>query len=143
MTSATQVNMRHWLARTQSAAAVVTAGVTGLLVIAAAIAGGAAAAQSEAIGGGLVVLFFGLGALGDGWALRRFELTAIFVVLGGYLVRVGLLTVTAGLLASAALLPSVTWFAVGVTAGTFAWLAGVIFGHVSGRWPVFDVEVAA
>jgi len=141
MTSTTQVIMRRWLARTEGAAFMVTVAVAGGVAITGALTDGAAAARSVGFGAGLVVMFFALGALIQAWALRWLETMGFLVMITGYGARIGLLGLTASLMVNAAWLPNLTWFAIGIVAGTVAWLAGMVIGHVTGRWPVYDLAV--
>jgi len=143
MTSTTQVIMRRWLARTEGAAFLVTMVVAGCLACTGALVDGAAAVQSVGFGAGVVVMFFALGALIQLWALRWLESMGFLVMITGYGLRIGLLSLTASLMVNAAWLPSLKWFAVGIAASTVAWLTGLVVGHVTGRWPVYDLAVMA
>jgi len=142
MTSPSQMNMRRWLVRAEGAAIVATLVVTGLVAVVSALAGGGASSLSAVLGAGLVVVFFTAGALIDWWVLRRFAMVGILLVLAGYGLRIAFLSLAAGLMADAHLLSSPTWFAAGVASATIAWLVGLVVGHVTGRWPIYDLAVA-
>jgi len=142
MSSAAQVTMRHWIARTESVAVAVTAGTAAILAGVVAILGHGAAAQSAGLGACLVIVFFGLGALVDAWALQHLEAGALIVVLASFGLRIALLTLASSMMARAAWLPDLNWFAIGTATATIAWMTGLVIGHVSGRWPIYDLEAA-
>jgi len=142
MSSATQVNMRHWLVRTQCGAAVSAVAVA---VVAAAVGltvQGVTAGMDALLGALLVVLFFALGALVEVASLKWLESIGILVLLSGYVFRIGLLGATAGLMMSASWLAAPAWFAAGIVAATIAWITGLVVAHVTGRWPIYDLAVA-
>ena len=142
MPTAADVTMRRWLIRVEGTATVAT--VAGALVVASAalLTGGWPAAGSAVMGAADVLVFFALGALIDALALRRAEPTSGIVILGSFAIRLALLTIVATWLARSSLIASVEWFGVGVAAATMAWVVGMIAGHLTGRWPIYDTAGA-
>jgi len=139
MTSAAERTVRRWLVRAEGTAIASTVAAAGVLTVVAALTGGWPAVRSGLLGVGDVAVFFALGVVIDVLGVRDAQATGLFVVMAGYTLRIVLLTG-----AAFALLPwvaSVTWFAIGVCVATLAWLVGLIAGHVSGRWPIYDATV--
>jgi len=138
MGSTADTTMRRWLIRVEGVATIATVAGALLLSAVALMTDGWAAAGSVALGAGAVLVFFALGAWIDALALRRANPMSGIVVLGSYAIRLALLTVVAGWLATTPWLASVTWFGVGVAAAAVVWVAGMIAGHATGRWPIYD-----
>ncbi|MCL2782799.1 MAG: hypothetical protein FWD80_02330 [Propionibacteriaceae bacterium] len=143
MTHAAERTVRRWLVRAEGTALGLTVLAAVIIALVAALMGGWPAARSGLLGAGDVVVFFALGVLFDVWAARDAQVIGMFVVLAGYGVRIGLLTGVAFLLAQTSWLSSVNWFAIGVGVATLTWLVGLVVGHMSGRWPVYDLTVTA
>ena len=139
MTPVAEQTLRRWLARAEGAAVGFTAAVAIVVVLAAWAIAGWPAGQSALLGVGDVFVFFALGAAVDAWGARKANWSGALLVMAGYAARIALLTLTALLLARTPLLTSASWFAIGACAATLTWLAGLIFGHMSGRWPIYDL----
>ena len=103
---------------------------------------GVAGGVDALLGAGLVVLFFGLGALVEVVSLKWLESIGIVVLLFGYGIRIGLLSAAAGLMMHVSWLAYPSWFAVGIVAATIFWIIGLVVGHATGRWPIYDLAVA-
>jgi len=63
------------------------------------------------------------------------------VVLGSYAVRLAALSIVAVWLAGTPWLASVPWFGAGVAIAAMTWVVGMIVGHVTGRWPIYDAQL--
>jgi len=109
-----------------------------LLAVVALLTGGWPVVGSAVMGAADVLVFFALGALIDAMALRRAEPMSGVVILGSFAVRLALLTIVATMLARSSLIASVEWFGVGVVIAAMAWVVGMIVGHATGRWPIYD-----
>jgi len=138
MPTAADVTMRRWLVRVEGTATIATAIGASVLALVAALVAGWSAAGSVALGATVVLVFFALGAFIDARALRRAEPMAGVVVIGSYALRLAALTLVATWLVGAHWLASVTWFGAGVACSAMAWVVGMIIGHVTGRWPIYD-----
>ena len=130
--------MRRWFMRAEGTALAVTLGMAVAITLAAALVVGGPAAGSALLGAGDVFFFFTLGALAEAWALRRGQLSGVFTILASYGLRIVLLTAAALALVGTPLLASPVWFAAGAAVATLAWPAGLVLGHLKGRWPIYD-----
>ena len=140
MPTAAEMTTRRWLIRVEGTAAVVTAVSALVLAVVALSVNGLPASGSVALGAADVLIFFTLGVLVDARALRRVDQLAGAVVLAGYALRVALLGMVAWWLVATTWVASVGWFGAGMAVATLAWVVGLIAGHVTGRWPIYDVE---
>jgi len=111
-----------------------------MLAVVALLVNGLPAAGSVVAGAADVLVFFVLGVLVDARALRRGDQLAGAVVLAGYALRIALLGMVASWLVATSWVASANWFGAGVAVATLAWVVGLIAGHVTGRWPIYDVE---
>jgi len=139
MTSAAEQTVHRWLVRAEGTALAFACLATAVVVMTGFWTGGWADARSALLGAGDVMVFFALGVYVDVVAVRNLQAAGIVVVLGGYGARIALLTGTAFLLAQTPWLTSAIWFGAGASATVLAWTVGLVVGHVSGRWPVYDL----
>ncbi|MCL2465351.1 MAG: hypothetical protein FWF28_09835, partial [Micrococcales bacterium] len=92
MTVVPTAKIRAWLVRTQLPATGLTAFVALAVALAAGLAAGWPQARSALVGAGLVVLFFALGALLDGWGAKDAQALGFVVVIVSFGLRLALLT---------------------------------------------------
>lgn len=102
---------------------------------------GTTAVPSAILGVGDVAIFFALGTAIDVWVIRRFGMAGLALILGGYALRIALLSLVATALAALGWLTQPFWFAMGAAVTAITWPAGLITGHLMGRWPVYDLAV--
>jgi len=143
MTIAAERTMSRWLVRAEGTAAALAVSSAVIVAAVAVFVDGWPAAGSALIGAGNVVVFFALGVVVEVFCARDAQPAGLVVVLIGFWVRIVLLTGVAYLLVQTPWLASTTWFAVGVCAATLTWLVGLVIGHMSGRWPVYDLAITA
>lgn len=136
--SLAEANAKRWLVRVEGTALAAAAASAVVVTVVGAIAAGATAALGASLGAGCVTIFFGLGALFDVWAVRRDLATGMFAVVASFLVRV-IAVMAAGFALVGTFDLSRVWLGAGVTVATLTWVAGMIVGHVTGRWPVYDL----
>jgi len=141
MPSATEVTVRRWIVRAEGTAVVATVATAAVVGVVALAVRGTGAVPSAILGVGDVAVFFALGAAIDVWVIRRFGMTGLAFILGGYALRLGLLSLAITLMAAAGWLLQPAWFAIGAAVTAIAWPAGLIVGHLMGRWPVYDLAV--
>ncbi len=125
----------------------VLAHASGLVALGLALAlGGASAAVSVALGFAAVVIFFSIGQALEIVACELDPVQGMGVALTSYAVRVvGIGTGMWFLVGHPAVEPVLErgWLMVGVTATTFAWIAGVLLVARRQRVPIYDEEYVA
>jgi len=139
--SAAEITMRRWLTRAEGTAAVAAGLGLVVVVLVAGLTAGWPSAGSAGLGVADVVVFFCLGAIADAWVMRHIDWSGGALIIAFFGLRIALLSLVAVLLAKTPWLASVTWFGIGVVVATMAWVAGLIVGHVRGRWPIYDIDV--
>jgi len=143
MPSIVQVTTRRWLALAEGTALLVALGSAGLLAVVTSMVAGWQSAQSGLLGAGVVIVFFSLGVVLEAWALGRNRVSGLLVVLASFGLRMALIVDASLLLSQTSLMTSTSWFAIGAATATITWLAGLVIGHLRGRWPIYDLAMTA